>query len=370
MGAILAVNAGSSSLKLALFDADSLDELARESFDFGGDDDDAVRSAAVRGIGAWAQRSGAGRKLRAAGHRVVHGGARYAEPVVVDEAVYGNLELLVALAPLHQHHSLAPIRTLSESHPSLVQVACFDTAFHRGRPSAVERYGLPDSMYRDGIRRYGFHGLSYEYVLSELQRLDPALADGRIVIAHLGSGASLCAIRGGRSVDTTMGFTALDGLVMATRPGALDPGVVLHLLRDGSRDVADVEELLYRESGLRGVSGIGGDLRELEASDAPAAREAIETFVVGIVRAMGSMLAMLGGIDGLVFTGGIGEHSAQVRRQVAEHFQWLGVQLDEAANAANAASISAPESRVDVRVIATDEERRIALHVSETLRAA
>lgn len=367
-GVLLAVNAGSSSLKLALFDAStaSLERIAHEVFDDLGSDD-ARRNLLFSEIGSWAERHAAGRPLLAAGHRVVHGGAKYTDPVVIDETVLANLELLVALAPLHQPASLEPVRCLLRSHPELPQLACFDTAFHRRRPTPVQRYGLPDALFQDGIRRYGFHGLSYEYVLSELRRIAPDVADERIVIAHLGSGASLCAVRGGKCVDTTMGFSALGGVLMATRPGEVDPGAVLHLLRDGSRSVADVEDLLYRRSGLLGISGLSGDLRDLESDASAPSREAIETFLVSLVRELGAMIAMLGGIDALVFTGGIGEHSTEIRRRLCERFFWLGLVLDERCNSESEVDISADASRVSIWVIPTDEERMIARHLRRTL---
>jgi acetate kinase len=361
---ILAVNAGSSSLKLALFDADSapLERIAHETFD-GLGDTDADRESALDAIGEWVRRHSGGRELVAVGHRVVHGGTTYAGPVVVTPDVLADLEALVPLAPLHQPHSLAPIRSLAATHPSLLQVACFDTAFHRGRPSVVQRYALPEWLWEQGVRRYGFHGLSYEYIVSVLPAVAPDLASGRIIVAHLGSGASLCAIRDGRSVDTTMGFSTLSGLVMGTRCGDVDPGVVLHLLRDGMRSVADVERMLYRESGLRGLSGISGDLRDLENDRSDAAREAIECFVLRIVREIGALTAMLGGLDAIVFTAGIGEHSADIRRRVAEASAWRGLVLDHDANARGGPRISAADSPVAAWVIPTDEERMIAMHV-------
>jgi acetate kinase len=371
MRTILAVNAGSSSLKLSLFDADdeSLRRLAHESFE-DLEDDQALRKAVLGGIGEWCRRHTGGRQLVAAGHRVVHGGTQYSSPVLVDDEVLGDLEALASLAPLHQPLSLAPIRSLRRSQPELLQVACFDTAFHHGHAPAVDRYGLPNRLWRDGIRRYGFHGLSYEYVVSALGRIAPEIASGRVVVAHLGSGASLCAVHEGRSVDTTMGFSALSGLVMGTRCGDLDPGAVLHLLRDGSRKVADVEHLLYRESGLRGISGLSGDVRELLDSGSDAAREAIDCFVLGVVRAIGAMTAVLGGLDALVFTAGIGEHSREIRARVCQASAWTGLSLDEEANARGGPCISVPESKVAAWVIPTDEERMIALHTRELLGAA
>lgn len=368
MSVILAVNAGSSSLRLSLFDVsgEQPERIAHERFEDLGEDE-TLRSQVLGAIGEWCRKHAGGRELVAAGHRVVHGGASYAAPALVTDAVLRDLEGLVALAPLHQPHCLAPIRSLRMQNPSLAQVACFDTAFHRGRPPAVERYGLPESLWRAGIRRYGFHGLSYESVVSQLRAVAPQVASGRVVVAHLGSGASLCAMRAGRSVDTTMGFSTLDGLVMSTRCGDLDPGAVLHLLRDGARTLADVERILYRESGLRGISGISGDMRDLLAAGSAPAREAIDCFVVGIVRALGSMIAVLGGMDGLVFTAGIGEHSPEIRSRVCEAMAWMGLVLDEDANARGGPCISATASRVHAWVIATDEERTIAFHAREVL---
>lgn len=375
---ILAVNAGSSSLKLALFDADedphapvhpprppggSPRELARETL---GGLDERSRTTALDGIGDWCERHSRGAKLAAVGHRVVHGGANHAEPVVIDDAVLAELGALCALAPLHQAQSLAPIRSLRRLHPSLVQVACFDTAFHRGRRPADERYGLPQRFFEDGIRRYGFHGLSYEHVVSVLPSVAPSLAHARVIACHLGSGASLAAIRDGRSVDTTMGFSPLDGLVMGTRCGDLDPGVVLHLVREG-RSVDDVERLLYRESGMLGISGLSADTRDLLASGSPAAREAIDTFVTSVVRAIGSLTAMLGGLDGIVFTAGIGEHSAEIRARIGSASAWTGLVLDQGANERGGPCVSAAESKVEAWVIPTDEERVIARHVRQVL---
>jgi acetate kinase len=362
---LLAVNAGSSSVKLALFDADTGALLARERFE--GIGDARRREEVLAGIGEWAGRRGAGASLAAASHRVVHGGAAYAAPVVVTAEVLRDLDDLAALAPLHQAPSLAPIRALRKAFPSLVQVACFDTAFHRGRASAVERYALPAALFEQGIRRYGFHGLSYEYVAGRLREISPHAAQGRTIVAHLGSGASLCAMRDGRSVDTTMGFSTLDGLVMGTRCGSLDPGVVLHLLRDGRRSVAEVERLLYHESGLLGLSGISADVRDLLASEDAAAREALDCFVLAIARAAGALTSTLGGLDAFVFTAGIGEHSAEIRARVAAALAWTGLELDGAANAAGAVRLSTPASRVSAWRIETDEEAMLAAHATRLL---
>jgi len=368
MRLLLAVNAGSSSMKLSLFDADSpkLARIAHEKFE-DLDEDEARRGSVEAGITAWCRGHAEGGELVAAGHRVVHGGAAFGEPVLLDDNVLRELDALVPLAPLHQPYCLAPIRSLRRSDPSLAQVACFDTAFHRGRPSFVERYGLPDSLFEAGIRRYGFHGLSYEYVASVLRTLAPDVARGRVIVAHLGGGASLCALRDGRAIDTTMGFSALSGLVMSTRCGELDPGAVLYLLRDGSRSVADVEEMLYRESGLRGISGISGDMRDLLASSSDAAREALDCFVLGIVRGIGALVAVLGGLDAFVFTAGVGENSAEIRARVARACEWAGLAFDEEANTRGGPCLSTTASKVSAWVVPTDEERMIATHVRTLL---
>lgn len=361
---ILAVNAGSSSLKLALLDAETLEPLARTVFE--GLDRNARPEAALDRIAPWVEQYADGAMLLAASHRVVHGGPSYSKPVLVSRAVLEDLETLVPLAPLHQPASLAPIRVLSRQRPFLKQVACFDTAFHRGRPSSVERYGLPSRLFDEGLRRYGFHGLSYESVLAKFRRLAPDAASGRVVVAHLGSGASLCAIRNGLCVDTTMGFSTLDGVVMGTRCGALDPGAILHLLREGA-SVDELERLLYRESGLLGVSGLSPDVRDLLASSTPDAREALDCFVWSIVRALGSMIAMLGGLDALVFTAGIGENSAWVRSRVAGAFEWTGLDLDKEANEAGGPCLSRAGSRACAWTIPTDEEGMLAVHAKALL---
>jgi acetate kinase len=296
------------------------------------------------------------------GHRVVHGGPRYKSPVSVDDAVLAILESFTPLAPLHQPHNLAPIRTLLKTQPDLPQVACFDTSFHRTQPQVADMFALPMRYYEAGIRRYGFHGLSYEYIVSRLPELAPELQYGRVVIAHLGSGASACAVQNGQSVASTMGFTALDGLPMGTRCGSIDPGVIFHLLREHKMDVDSVEDLLYRRAGLLGISGVSNDLRELLANPDPAARLAVEYFVYRIAREIGSLVAAVGGVDGIVFTAGIGENSAAVRAQVCEQIRWLGITLDPVANAAGASRITLPESRVSAWVVPTNEERVIAEH--------
>jgi acetate kinase len=310
----------------------------------------------------------AGQRVAAFGHRVVHGGLEFAGPVLVDETVLAKLEKLVPLAPLHQPHNLAPIRTIAAHAPHLPQVACFDTAFHRGHATVVQSFGLPRRLHELGVRRYGFHGLSYEFVSSRLRELAPDIAAGRLVIGHLGNGASLCAVHAGRSVASTMGFTAVDGLMMGTRCGSLDPGVLIYLMDSEGMDARALEDLIYRRSGLLGVSGISSDMRALRASHAPEAAEAIALFVHRIVREIGSLSAALEGIDAIVFTGGIGENDPATRVAVMRGCGWLGVMPDEARNALGAGRISADGSRVAAWVVPTDEERMIARHTAALLR--
>ena len=302
-------------------------------------------------------------RLLAAGHRVVHGGLLYTAPVRIDASVTTELRRLIPLAPLHQPHNLAAIAALSKLHPSLPQIACFDTAFHHTQPEVATAFALPRRLTAEGIRRYGFHGLSYEYIASVLPDiLGLAEADGRVVVAHLGSGASICAMHRRKSVATTMGFTALDGLPMGSRCGELDPGVVLYLIQEKGMTAQAVTDLLYHSSGLLGVSGISDDMRTLLASDDPHAADAIALFVYRISRELGSLAAALGGLDALVFTAGIGEHAPEIRRRVCEQAAWLGVQVDEAANAAGAAKITIPGSRASAWMIPTDEDLMIARH--------
>lgn len=300
------------------------------------------------------------------GHRVVHGGRQFSAPCRVDAAVLDALEALCDLAPLHQPHNLAAIRAIAALRPDLPQVACFDTAFHHGMPELATRLALPRALHDEGVRRYGFHGLSYEYIARRLADLDPALAGGRVIAAHLGNGASLCAMQGGVSVDTSMGFSALDGLMMGTRCGTLDAGAVLHLLLRRGMAAVEVEDLLYRKSGLLGVSGLSGDMRDLNANPAPEAREAVALFAWRAAREAGALLTALGGLDGIVFTAGIGEHDAATRAAICAHLAWLGVEIDPLANAAHAPVISTPGSAIRLRIIPTDEERMIGLH-SEAL---
>ncbi|PZU51154.1 MAG: acetate kinase [Sphingomonas sp.] len=303
-----------------------------------------------------------GHDLVGVGHRVVHGGANHHTPVRVTDALLTELARFNPLAPLHQPHNLSAIHAVAALRPGIAQVAVFDTAFHQTQPPVATRIALPRRFADEGVRRYGFHGISYEYVADRLAELDPALLSGRVIAAHLGNGASLCAMKAGESIDTTMGFTALDGLVMGSRCGTIDPGVLLYLFQQDGMDAASVESLLYRESGLLGVSGVSSDMRTLFESAEPAAKEAIELFTYRIARESGALMASLGGLDGIVFTAGIGENSPEIRALVCERLSWLGIELDEAANRAGAPLISTAASRVAVRVIPTDEERMIAQH--------
>jgi acetate kinase len=312
---------------------------------------------------------GAETGLAGVGHRVVHGGAALVEPVLVTAEIIAELEALVPLAPLHQPHHIAAIRAIAAAAPEVPQVACFDTAFHRTQPDVARAFALPQALTERGIRRYGFHGLSYEYIASVLPEVAPACADGKLVVAHLGNGASLCAIDQGRSVATTMGFTPLDGLVMGTRTGALDPGVLLYLMQHDGMDAAALQELIYQQSGLLGVSGLSSDMRALLASDLPAAKEAVDLFVYRIARELGSLSAALGGLDAVVFTGGIGEHAAEIRARVCRDAEWLGIALDPDANAAGGPRISRPASPASAWVVPTDENLMVAHHTRRLLDA-
>ncbi|WP_369413569.1 acetate/propionate family kinase [Caldovatus aquaticus] len=397
--AILVLNAGSSSIKFELFEATAGGPVSRYAGQVEGigtgaphftarGADGAVladrrwaeggeggapadHASALGAVIAWLEGLPAPRPaIAAVGHRVVHGGPDLAAPVVVDAAVLARLRALVPLAPLHQPHNLAGIEAAAARFPGVPQVACFDTAFHRSHPWEADTFALPPEFHARGIRRYGFHGLSYEYIARRIAREDPALGQGRLVVAHLGNGASLCAIRAGRSVESTMGFTALDGLPMGTRCGQIDPGVLLHLMAAEGWDAARLAHLLYHESGLKGMSGLSQDVRVLEASGRPEAARALSYFCWRARREIGAMAAVLGGMDALVFTAGIGENAAGVRARICEGLEFLGVTLDPARNAAHAPEISAPGARVRVLVRATDEERMIAEHVMETLRGA
>jgi len=341
------------------------DVLAAVTYGPGEVDDHA--SAAQR-LGGWLQERVSDLNLVGVGHRVVHGGTRYETPVAVNAAVMADLERLEPLAPLHQPHNLAMIRAVEGHNPSLLQVACFDTSFHCGHAEVVDRYALPDALHREGVRRYGFHGLSYEYIARTLPEVAPEIAAGRVVVAHLGSGASMCAIKNGRSVDTTLGFTALDGLPMGTRCGTLDPGIPIYLIKEKKYDVGDLERMLYHDSGLKGISGISNDVRDLVASDDPQAKLALDCFVYRVGRELGALAAALGGLDGIVFTAGIGENMPGIRAGVCERAGWLGVELDPAANEAGELRITTPGSQVSAWVIPTDEEKMIALHTLDVLR--
>ena len=308
-----------------------------------------------------------GDNLCAVGHRVVHGGTTCSGPVRVDAGIYDTLHKLIPLAPLHQPHNLAPIRRLMLDRPDLPQIACFDTAFHRTQPSVAQAFALPPEITERGVYRYGFHGLSYEYIARTLPQFDAVAAAGRVIVAHLGNGSSLCAMRAGASVATTMGFTALDGLPMGSRSGAIDPGVLLYLMDELHMDARAIENLLYRRSGLLGVSGVSADMRELLDSRDPRAAQAIDLYVYRIGREIGSLAAALGGLDALVFTAGIGEHAAPVRERIGRAAAWLGVDIDPAANATHGPRISMASSRIPAWVIPTDEELMIATHTLTVL---
>ena len=305
----------------------------------------------------------------AVGHRVVHGGPDYSAPILIETSVVEKLEAFAPLAPLHQPNNLGPIRTLLQRQPQLPQVACFDTAFHRDHPEIADRYALPEQFYQEGVRRYGFHGLSYEYIASQLPKVAPDIANGRVVVAHLGSGASMCALHAGTSVESTMGFTALDGLPMGTRPGQLDAGIALYLLSEKGMSAKEIERLFYYDSGLKGLSGISNDVRDLLASSDPRAKFALDYFVYRISLFTGMLAAAMGGIDGFVFTAGVGENSPIIREAVAKRLAWLGLELDPEANAKGTGRISASRSRIACYVIPTDEELMIARHTLGVLRA-
>jgi len=388
--AIVVLNAGSSSIKFSLFLARGADlEL-----DVRGQIEGIYtaprfvakgRDGATRSEKSWSEGTKLGHdaslrhlldflkqeladdRLVGVGHRVVHGALDYREPVRLDATVLAKLEKFIPLAPLHQPHNLAPIRALLGAAPELPQVACFDTSFHRTNPEIAQRFAIPSELHDAGVRRYGFHGLSYEYIASVLPQHDAAAAAGRAIVLHLGNGASMCAIEGGKSVASTMGFTAVEGLPMGTRTGALDPGVILYLMDERGMDARAVEKLIYNQSGLLGVSGISSDMRTLLASDDPRAKLAIDLYCYRIRREMGSLAAALGGLDALVFTAGIGENSAEIRARVCRDAAWLGVALDSAANAKGGPRISAAESRVAAWTIPTNEELMIARHTRRVL---
>ena len=385
MEAILVVNAGSSSVKFQVFETDQRNLLhrlikgqvdgigtrpclraegpAKEPLIYRTYDPTQVVDvpAGLYAAGYWLRET-QNIELTAVGHRVVHGGPQYERPVRVDNKVLSDLERYISLAPLHQPNNLTPIRSFLSRFPGTPQVACFDTAFHRGHSTVADHFAIPESLYAEGVRRYGFHGLSYEYVAERLLDVAPIVAKGRVIIAHLGSGASMCALADGRSVESTMGFTALDGLPMGTRPGQIDPGVLLYLISEKGMDAKSVQDLLYRDSGLKGLSGISNDMRELQSSNEPRAKLAVDYFVYRVGLHAGMLAAALGGVDAFVFTAGIGENSPAIRARIAEKLVWLGAELDPAANTSNAVRISGPQSRLPLYVVPTDEELMIARH--------
>jgi acetate kinase len=326
--------------------------------------DSSVKDArgALGSVADWLRERHGGARVCGVGHRIVHGGARYTGPTVVTAEVLEDLRGLVPLAPLHQPYNLAAIEAVWERLPGVPQVACFDTSFHRGQPAVAELVPLPRDIREAGVQRYGFHGLSYEYIASVLPSVAPEIAEGRVIVAHLGSGASMCAMKNRKSVDSTLGFTALDGLCMGTRPGALDPGVVLHLFQGLGRSAKEVETILYKESGLIGISGISNDMRALLASAEPAARLAVDYFVYRAAKEIGALAAALGGVDALVFTAGIGENSPEIRKRICEASAWLGIELDRDANASKGPRISTITSKVSAWMIPTNEELMIARH--------
>jgi acetate kinase len=388
--AIVVLNAGSSSLKFSLYLVRGA-ELALEARGQIEGLFTAPRFAAKSADGAplsehaWPQGESLGHSgaldylfdflrdgysqhtLAGVGHRVVHGGLDYTQPVRLTAQVLQKLEKYVPLAPLHQPHNLAPIRLLLDKRPQLPQVACFDTSFHRTNSAVAQMFGLPYAMYEEGVRRYGFHGLSYEYIASVLPQVDARAAAGRTIVLHLGNGASMCAMHGGRSAASSMGFTAVDGLLMGTRCGSIDPGVVLYLMDQRGMDARAVEKLIYSQSGLLGVSGISSDMRALLASDAPRAKLALDLYCYRIRRELGALAAVLGGVDALVFTAGIGENSAAIRARVGTDAAWLGAELDPAANEAGGPRISMAASRVAAWVVPTNEELMIARHTQRLL---
>ena len=325
---------------------------------------------ALDALAGWLRSKYGGSRVLGVGHRVVHGGARFTGPTVINEDVLRELYQLVPLAPLHQPHNLAAIEAVSERLPGIPQVACFDTSFHRGQPAVAELVPLPRELRQQGLQRYGFHGLSYEYIASVLPQVAPEVARGRVIVAHLGSGSSLCALREGKSLDSTLGFTALDGLCMGTRPGSIDPGVVLHLFQGLNMTAKEVETLLYKKSGLLGISGISNDMRDLLGRSEPLARLAVDYFVYRVAKEIGALTAVLGGIDALVFTAGIGENSPEVRQRICASSAWLGIEVDDVANSKSQPKISTTRSGPSVWVIPTNEELMIARHTGSLLGLA
>jgi acetate kinase len=385
MDSILVINAGSSSVKFQVFAVEGEGRLrrlikgqmdgigSRPRLRASGADGDPMADraypieaipdvpAAMEVAGQWLRNEARVQPL-AVGHRVVHGGPDHERPVLIDHGVVAKLERFISLAPLHQPHNLAPIRSILTNFPTLPQVACFDTAFHRTHSPLADHYAIPHQLHAEGVRRYGFHGLSYEYISKTLPQIAPEIAKKRVIVAHLGSGASMCAMKGGQSVESTMGFTALDGLPMGTRPGQLDPGVVLYLMSEKGMSAAKVQDFLYRDCGLKGLSGVSNDMRELDASTDPRARLAVDYFVYRIGLAAGMLAAALQGLDAFVFTAGIGENSVNIRARVTEQLAWLGVTLDAVENERHSRLISRQNSLIPVYVVPTDEELMIAQH--------
>jgi acetate kinase len=390
---VLVLNAGSSSIKFQLFTVAAHDRLERRmkgqvdgigtcprllAKDGKGETlvDETWPAGSVGEVPAaldkvimFLRKQIGGKLPTAIGHRVVHGGPDYSEPTIVSDAIIGRLERFVPLAPLHQPNNLAPIRAILARQPQLLQVACFDTAFHRDHPEVADRFAIPEQLYEEGVRRYGFHGLSYEFIARRLREAAPEIAEGRVVVAHLGSGASMCAIAAGKSLESTMGFTALDGLPMGTRPGQLDAGVVLYLMTEKGMDAKAIERFLYNDCGLKGLSGSSNDVRELLANNGPQAKLALSYFVYRIALSTAMLTAAMGGIDAFVFTAGIGENSSAIREAVVRRLSWLGLELDTVANADGGPLISPSGSRVPCYVIPTDEELMIARHTLRLLRS-
>lgn len=373
--AILTLNAGSSSIKFALF-SDALDERARGQIEglgasphlhIEGQSERTALSAAshadaLAAIIAWLGDHHHNEIVTAVGHRIVHGGPMFSAPIVLTDTAIAQLETLCPLAPLHQPHNLAGVRAAKAAFPSAMQVGCFDTAFHRTKSRVEDMFALPRSFYEDGVRRYGFHGLSYEYLADALAAQFPAESAGRVIIAHLGNGASMCALSAGRSVGSTMGFSALDGLPMGTRCGAIDPGVLLWMMQEKKLSAAEIQSILYTQSGLKGLSGVSQDMRAIETAGTPDAEEAIAYFVSRCRREIGALAAVLGGLDAIVFSGGIGENAHRVRARICDGLDFLGLVLDPARNAANQTRLSADASRVSALMIPTNEELMIAKH--------
>jgi len=387
---ILTINAGSSSVKFSAYQiaGGQLSQLAlglidgigaratfsakkhsgeKTQFELDQSHHAVDHKMALTAVLDWMEKEESGANVVGVGHRVVHGGPDYAEPLRVDAETFDHLKAFEPLAPLHQPYNLAGIAAAIEAFPNAVQVACFDTAFHRAHPYIADTFALPRKYYDEGVRRYGFHGLSYEFIHRILRYEEPVLARGKVIVAHLGNGASLCAIRSGKSVASTMGFTALDGLPMGTRCGQLDPGVVLYLMGEKKMSAADITDLLYKNSGLKGMSGISHDMRELEASSEQSARDAIDYFVSRVRREIGGLAAVLGGLDCIVLTGGIGENAAHIRQAILEDMEWIGIEIDAASNAKGERVISGKGSPVVALVLKTDEERMIAAHTAELL---